>query len=126
MKLAEIKKAVKDGNKVYWTSENYEIRTCFLHNMEENFYIYCVSNGSIIGLVHADGITMNGEESDFYIEDLFEKFEQLPNEVQEILIKSQGSDYRELEAINTQLKALGYEFDYYLDADPYNLKKVTV
>lgn len=125
MTLDEIKKAVKDGNKVYWISENYEVRVC-LKNNEDYYFIFCVSNGDVIGLVHVDGLTMNGNCDDFYIQDLFELFDTLPTDIQAILNKAEGSDYRELETINNKLKALGYEFDYYLDACPYNLKKVSV
>ena len=124
MTLVEIKTAVNAGNKVFWVNENYEVRKCLRHNNEEYFFIYCVSNSNVIGLNHADGITLNGKEEEFYIEDLFNKFEELPKHIQNILDENDSDVYTELDKINAELNLHGYEFDYYLDGNPFNLKKI--
>lgn len=58
--------------------------------------------------------------------DLFECVETLPEEVQDIInsMDDGGDDYKELSRIVEELKPHGYTFDYYLDAIPYNLRKL--
>src|SRR5210317_347003 len=63
MKLNEIKKAVKSGKRVFWKNENYEII-----KEEAGFLITCIHNNFAISLTQADGVTMNGDESDFFVE----------------------------------------------------------
>lgn len=60
------------------------------------------------------------------MEDLFEKYEELPEEVQAIIgeFDNGGNDYRVLEAALEKLEPLGYTFDYYLDGIPCNLQKI--
>lgn len=58
--------------------------------------------------------------------DLFEQWEKLPQPVQDILSKySEAENYSELEAMLSELKPLGYIFDYGLDCSPYNLRPLT-
>lgn len=56
--------------------------------------------------------------------DLFEHYELLPLEVQEILQKysSLDQDYENLNLCLKELEPYGYEFEYYLNAEPYDLK----
>jgi len=63
MTLPEIKQAIEDGNKVYWTHEGYEV----VKNTADRYSINCTINGSCIGLTWTDGVTMNGGESDFFV-----------------------------------------------------------
>ena len=57
--------------------------------------------------------------------DLFEQVETLPNEVQAVLEKYQDcQSYDGLNSMLSELEPLGYTFDYYLDAMPYNLRKI--
>jgi hypothetical protein len=60
--------------------------------------------------------------------DLFDKFEDLPIEVQKIL-NSFNEDcdntYTELERLLIELKPLGYTFNYGLDGEPYELRLLT-
>ena len=56
--------------------------------------------------------------------DLFDKFEELPIEVQEILNESDGMSYDECSVMNEKLTTLGYTFEYGLDASPHSLKKI--
>lgn len=61
--------------------------------------------------------------------DLFEKPELIPSEVQEILNEYEeqamnGFEYAELAELVKKLESIGYTFDYYLDAEPYALRKV--
>jgi len=61
--------------------------------------------------------------------DLFEISETLPQEVQDILIKWGANDdlsYQQIGEFLDEIEALGYTFDYYLDATPYNLRLLTV
>ncbi len=56
--------------------------------------------------------------------DLFEHPELLPKEVQTILNEFTEPTYKECKQLLEKLKPLGYTFDYYLDAIPYNLQKI--
>ena len=58
--------------------------------------------------------------------DLFEHQEDLPSEVKEILDKYSEEDntYESLGKMQSELEPLGYTFDYYLDAEPYGLRKM--
>jgi hypothetical protein len=60
------------------------------------------------------------------IDDLFLYPELIPEQVQNIL-DTRNFDlngYTELERINNELRKIGYEFDYGLDAEPYYLTKI--
>lgn len=59
--------------------------------------------------------------------DLFEHYETLPPEVLAVLDKYGDMDntYTVCEMFLAELKPLGYTFEYYLDAKPFNLKKIT-
>jgi predicted ABC-type ATPase len=63
------------------------------------------------------------EEQDF---DLFEDFDNLPKNIQDIFFEYEDSDdtYERNEEMLSRLKPLGYTFDYGLDATPYGLKKM--
>jgi hypothetical protein len=63
------------------------------------------------------------EEEDF---DLFEDFDNLPKNIQDIFFEYEDSDdtYERNEEMLSRLKPLGYTFDYGLDATPYGLKKL--
>lgn len=56
--------------------------------------------------------------------DLFDTPELIPNEVQEVFEKY-GCDlsYEDCNNMLKEVEALGYTFEYYLDATPYNLQK---
>ncbi len=55
--------------------------------------------------------------------DLFEQFESLPTEVKEILNTMEQS-YESLSKAEDKLKEIGYTFEWGLDAEPYNLRKL--
>ena len=63
MNLQEIKNAVESGKKVHWSNEAYEVTK----DKAGQWFIHCVLNDFYIGLTWADGVTMNGKESEFYI-----------------------------------------------------------
>ena len=70
MKLNEIKQALAEGRKVYHGNKNYEV----IRDKIGQYLIVCSFNGYTIGLTHKDGQTMNGEESDFFMDlDMAEK-----------------------------------------------------
>jgi hypothetical protein len=61
----EIKNAVRNGEKVYWASKNYEV----ILDSKGQYLVVCTSNQYTIGLTRRDGVTLNGEESDFFIDE---------------------------------------------------------
>lgn len=62
MNLEQIKKAIAEGKKVYWSSGLYEV----IKDDRNQYLIKCSSNGSCIGLTWADNKTLNGKESEFF------------------------------------------------------------
>lgn len=63
------------------------------------------------------------------MKDLFEYYNEQPQELKDICDKWQeksvnGLDYNDCEAFLKEVEAIGYTFDYYLDAEPYNLRKI--
>lgn len=58
--------------------------------------------------------------------DLFENYELLPGNVLEVLTEFEEMDetYENCENFRNQLENIGYTFDYYLDAIPYDLRKI--
>ena len=63
------------------------------------------------------------ENNDF---DLFEKYEPLPQEVKDIINEFSENDntYESCAELVKKLESVGYTCDYYLDAEPFNLKKL--
>ncbi|MGV6816144.1 MAG: hypothetical protein ACWA44_02605 [Thiotrichales bacterium] len=59
--------------------------------------------------------------------DLFEQYEQIPANIQAVLDQYdlEGMSYGECKSLLSVVEALGYTFEYDLDAEPYNLRKVT-
>ena len=60
--------------------------------------------------------------------DLFEDYENIPTQVQNILDKHEegisDGDYNELAKAKEELEAIGYTFEYYLDGQAYDLRKI--
>ena len=59
--------------------------------------------------------------------DLFEHYELLPKKVKKVLDKyfeAWGETYDECRAMLKDVEAIGYTFEYYLDATPYNLRRM--
>ena len=60
--------------------------------------------------------------------DLFKDYDDIPSNVQEVLDNYsdafEDGDYRELEKANKELGKIGYTFEYGLDGQAYNLRKV--
>ena len=63
MKVHEIRAAVDRGEKVYWASMGYEV----IKDQIGQYLIHCTMNDHYIGLTHIDDITLNGDESEFFI-----------------------------------------------------------
>ena len=61
MQLSEIKQAIKDGKKVFWSTTAYEVI-----KDAKGQYLIKHGNGHCIGLTWSDGVTMNGKESEFF------------------------------------------------------------
>ena len=69
MKLAEIKAAVLAGKQVCWANEFY--RVC-LHEpvgreKGAQWLVEYVPTGQYTGLTLSDGVTLNGQENQFYL-----------------------------------------------------------
>lgn len=62
MTLQEIKQAIEEGTKVFWTNSLYEV----IKDKHNEYMIKCTSNNHCIGLTWMDGVTMNGKEEEFY------------------------------------------------------------
>lgn len=59
--------------------------------------------------------------------DLFEFYETLPIEIQDAINEvGEVEDYQDCEALKTRLNALGYDFEYGLDAIPFDLHKINL
>lgn len=59
--------------------------------------------------------------------DLFETPELIPDNVRAVFEKYDNGDelsYEEIFKLHTEVEQLGYTFDYYLDAVPYDLRKI--
>ena len=67
MNLEEIKTAVRAGRTVYWSNPNYEVKLYQFKDGSEQWLVKCLPNRHCIGLTWADGVTLNGEEKDFYV-----------------------------------------------------------
>jgi hypothetical protein len=65
MTLGQIKMAIAKGQKVYWSDYSYEV----VKDNLSKYLIKCKANNHCIGLTWLDGVTMNGEESDFFTEE---------------------------------------------------------
>ena len=64
MKTIEIKKAIKQGHKVFWKNNAYEV----IKDSIGQYLIKCNLNNYCIGLTHRDNKTLNGDEKDFFIQ----------------------------------------------------------
>ena len=63
MTLNEIKSAVEAGRSVHWANDGYKV----IKDKLGRFLIVCLGNDSCWGLTWTDGVTMNENESQFYI-----------------------------------------------------------
>lgn len=63
MTVQEIKSAVDRGEKVYWANRGYEV----IKDRIGQYLIHCTMNDYYTGLTHADDITLNGDENEFFI-----------------------------------------------------------
>lgn len=75
------------------------------------------------GLIVIDASSNNETEET----DLFEESETLPEAVQQIIEKYSNDDmnYDSCEKMLHEMNSVGYTFEYYLDAVPHSLKKMT-
>jgi len=56
--------------------------------------------------------------------DLFETPDLIPKDVLDILATFEDNTYEECERILNKLERIGYTYEYGLDAEPFNLKKL--
>lgn len=67
MRLAEIKRAVDEGLRVFWKNRSYEVIKAAGSN---DYFIRCAATGHSICLTHTNGDALNGEETDFFADPL--------------------------------------------------------
>lgn len=60
MNLEQIKQAISDGKTVYWSTLSYIV-------IKVNNDYFIKNDRYLIGLVWADGKTLNGKQEDFFI-----------------------------------------------------------
>lgn len=58
------------------------------------------------------------------MKDLFETPELIPQNVMDILNTFEDNTYNECLRVQYELECIGYTFDFYLDAEPYNLREL--
>lgn len=63
MTASQIKAAVDSGKKVYWSHKGYEV----IKDRIGQYLIVCLQNKHCIGLTWQDGVTLNGNGSQFFI-----------------------------------------------------------
>jgi hypothetical protein len=73
MTLEQIKAAVREGRKVYWSNARYTVTLSIGRRTGEERWLIVSDAGragaNAIGLTWADGVTMNGKPEEFYIGD---------------------------------------------------------
>tara|TARA_R110000851_G_scaffold119517_2_gene247359 strand:+ start:68 stop:274 length:207 start_codon:yes stop_codon:yes gene_type:complete len=67
MTIQEIKQAILEGLIVHWSNDSYQVQTSGAKDNILNYNIVCLTNNSCTGLTWLDGVTLNGNEQDFYI-----------------------------------------------------------
>ena len=67
MKASEIRRALDEGLRVFWADRSYEV---IKGKLSGDYFIRSAVTGHCIGLTHYDGITLNGKESDFFIDEI--------------------------------------------------------
>jgi hypothetical protein len=60
----EIKQAIDEGKKVYWSNLNYEV----IKDSIGQYLIHSKFNDHYIGLTHRDEVTLNGKPEEFFME----------------------------------------------------------
>jgi hypothetical protein len=90
MKLNEIIEAVNKGKIVHWKNEGYRV----IKDDQGQFLIECSHNKNVIGLTWSDGVTLNGEEKDFFITEKtyafingFNQYPDIPDSVRSQIVK---------------------------------------
>jgi hypothetical protein len=63
MTLDQIKQAIENNERVFWSNLAYEV----IRDSIGQYLIICNLNDWCIGLTWLDGVTMNGDESEFFI-----------------------------------------------------------
>lgn len=56
--------------------------------------------------------------------DMFDFYDELPNEVKEVIDNFKENTYDECAKLVMNLNQIGWTCNYYLDAEPYGLRKL--
>lgn len=122
---------LENGEKVYYEEFQRELFTEKQLDYLQSIMIN--ENGekySIFNLNRLDEYKKGGGVDEKKV-DLFENPDLIPAEVQEILEKyweefGDSRDYEDTQRMRDEINAVGYTFDFYLDNEPYGLRKVGV
>jgi hypothetical protein len=141
-KVRTLSEAQKDPRveNIYFEPDDYrEISGSYWLELKEGYICRSMSCGTIhedtlkkvLDLLNNDVVkeseyASGGETSEGI--DLFEDYEKIPANVQKILDKYEDAfmdgDYKGLEKAHKELGKIGYEFEYYLDGQAYDLRPI--
>tara|TARA_R110000796_G_scaffold215321_1_gene331310 strand:+ start:257 stop:601 length:345 start_codon:yes stop_codon:yes gene_type:complete len=112
--------------KVYFETQNGSYSEQVATFETEELYIICLPALKKEAKKQGYKITESIEEEE-ETKDLFEFYEDQPKEVSSILeqfVDLEAMTYEELSGLQKNLETIGYTFEYGLDAQPYNLRKI--
>jgi hypothetical protein len=112
--------------KVYFETPNNSYAERVATFKTEELYIACLPILEAEAKKQNFIVTESIEETEIK-KDLFEFYEEQPEELKEVLRKYgnfEELDYEELKSMRAECKNIGFTFDFYLDAQAHNLRKL--
>jgi len=113
--------------KVYFETTDHTFAERIATFKTEELYNICLPALEKEAKKHSYIVTETIEEEPEETKDLFEFYEDQPENVKSILAQYEDLEamtYEELTGLQKNLETIGYTFDYGLDAQPYNLRKI--
>ena len=115
--------------KVYFETPNNSYAERVATFKTEELYIACLPILKAEAKKQNFIVTESVEEAEIKDKqkDLFEFYEEQSEELKEFLSNYQNFedlDYEELRAMRAECEKIGYTFDFYLDAQAHNLRKI--
>lgn len=118
--IKEIRKQHLEGSGYYWPANNTWISSKIIGKYSDGE----LKSSEQEVLIGESGMMADGGEIEGV--DLFEDYEDQPKEVKAILAnyEMEDNDYETLQNLKAELESIGYTFDFGLDAEPYDLRKI--